>query len=189
MGLKIHSLGEIPANVERGYYIYILDYYGWDEPLSNVLKENFDRMANMASRNDAVVIQGVEGSEFYSDVLSWEGINGIKPEDILPAILITTMHPSYFIQRANIIQKGHQYPKDKLVLIKLAETCPTQQDVVKLINKIFIDIKNKKELKDFEIIKEQKKGKAGALVDSLLLQPNFCGLGVNFNEIIKFFKR
>ena len=189
MGLKIHSIGEIPNNVERGYYIYILNYYNWNEPLGEVLSANFDKMANLASRNDAVVIQGVEGSEFYSDVLSWEGINGMNPEDVLPAIMITTLHPSYFVQNANSIQKGHNYPKDKLVLIKLAETCPSPQDVVKLINKIFTDIKNKKELKDFEIIKEQKKGKEEALVDSLLLQPNFFGLGVNFNKIIKFFKR
>jgi hypothetical protein len=181
MGLKIHSLGEIPNNVERGYYIYILDYYNWSEPFSEVLRANFDKMSNLASRNDAVVIQGVESSEFYSDVLSWKGINGMNPEDVLPAIMITTLHPTF-------LREGHNYPKDKLVLIKLAETCPSPQDVVKLINKIFTDIKNKKELKNFEIIKEQKKGKGEALVDSLLLQPNFLGLGVNFNKIINFFK-
>ena len=32
MGLMVHSLEEIPRNVERNYYIYLLDY-GWDEPI------------------------------------------------------------------------------------------------------------------------------------------------------------
>ena len=43
IGLMIHSLGELPANVERGYFIYLLDY-GWDEPLGEALLKNFDRM-------------------------------------------------------------------------------------------------------------------------------------------------
>ena len=32
MGLHIHSLGQLPATVERAYYVYLLDY-GWHEPL------------------------------------------------------------------------------------------------------------------------------------------------------------
>ena len=38
MGLMIHSLGEIPADVQRGYYVYLLDY-GWDEPLAKCCSE------------------------------------------------------------------------------------------------------------------------------------------------------
>ena len=32
MGLHIHSLGQLPATVERAYYVYLPDY-GWHEPL------------------------------------------------------------------------------------------------------------------------------------------------------------
>ncbi len=35
MGLRIHSLGQLPATVEREYYVYLLDY-GWHEPLGVV---------------------------------------------------------------------------------------------------------------------------------------------------------
>ena len=43
MGLKIHTLAEIPDNVYKSYYLYILDYYNWDEPIGNTLRENFDK--------------------------------------------------------------------------------------------------------------------------------------------------
>jgi hypothetical protein len=39
MGLWVHSLGELPANAERAYYIYVLDF-GWDEPLGRALNQN-----------------------------------------------------------------------------------------------------------------------------------------------------
>jgi hypothetical protein len=29
MGLKIHSLGELPPEASRGYFVYLLDY-GWE---------------------------------------------------------------------------------------------------------------------------------------------------------------
>jgi len=62
MGLKIHSLGELPAEASRGYYVYLLDY-GWEEPLGRALRDNFDQMADVASRHDAAVILGL-GNEF-----------------------------------------------------------------------------------------------------------------------------
>ena len=33
MGLKIHTLAEIPDSISKNYYLYILDYYNWDEPI------------------------------------------------------------------------------------------------------------------------------------------------------------
>jgi hypothetical protein len=56
VGLEIHSIAEIPDSVSRSYYLYVLDYYNWDEPIGNTLRANFDRMAEFASKNDAVVI-------------------------------------------------------------------------------------------------------------------------------------
>ena len=35
MGLKIHTLAEIPDSVSKNYYLYILDYYNWDEPIGS----------------------------------------------------------------------------------------------------------------------------------------------------------
>lgn len=95
MGLMIHSLGELPRDAERGYYVYVLDY-GWDEPLGNVLHRNFNRMADAASKHNAVVMRGVVGEHFADEVLSWHHVNGQPSDGILPAILITTRNPHEF---------------------------------------------------------------------------------------------
>jgi hypothetical protein len=189
MGLKIHSIAEIPENVSRSYYLYILEYYSWDEPLSKTLRDNFDRMAEFASKNDAVIIQGLGESHFYSDLLSWQSINGIEPEEVLPAIMITTLHPKYFLERNEKICKGESIPKNEIILIKLKDICKTPCDVINVIEKIFQDIKKRKKLKDFKIAKEIKKGDRGALVDALILEPNLYGIGVNLKTIFSFFKR
>ena len=44
MGLKVHSLQNVPQTENRDFFIYLLDY-GWHEPLSRTLRENFDLMA------------------------------------------------------------------------------------------------------------------------------------------------
>lgn len=189
MGLKIHSIAEIPEGVSRSYYMYLLDYYNWDEPIGNTLRANFDRMAEFASKNDAVIIQPVGESHFFSDLLSWESINGMKPEDILPAIMITSIHPCYFLERNGQHCIGESIPKDEIILIQLKEICPTPSDVIKVIEQIFADIKEKKNIRDFEIKKRQKAGVGKALTDSLILQPNFMGVGVDIKEAFSVFKR
>ena len=97
MGLKIHTLAEIPENVSKSYYLYILDYHNWNEPIGNTLRENFDKIAEFAAKNDSVVIQGMSGSLIYTELMSWKAVNGIDPVELLPALMITTLHPKYFL--------------------------------------------------------------------------------------------
>ncbi|WP_221411237.1 hypothetical protein [Epilithonimonas xixisoli] len=59
MGLYISSLQHIPENANRNYFIYLLDY-GWNEPLIEALEKNYDRMAQFAAENNAVVIKELE---------------------------------------------------------------------------------------------------------------------------------
>ncbi len=58
MGLKISTIVAIPENVERSYYLYILDYYNWEEPISKTLRDSFDKISKFAVENDSVVILG-----------------------------------------------------------------------------------------------------------------------------------
>lgn len=84
MGLMIHSLSNIPESASRDYYIYLLDY-GWYEPISEILRKNFDEMARKSELNGAVIIKGI-GEHFNNDVFSWHHINGMDGEEILPAV-------------------------------------------------------------------------------------------------------
>ena len=156
MGLKIHTLAEIPDSVSKNYYLYILDYYNWDEPIGNTLRENFDKIAEFAANNNSVVIQGMAGSHFYSELMSWESINGIDPLDLLPALMITTLHPKYFIDGNNKQLKGKNIPTDKFVFLEIRKICQRPEDVVVLLEKIFQDIKEKKAIQDFKVKKELK---------------------------------
>nr|WP_314754427.1 hypothetical protein [uncultured Prevotella sp.] len=188
MGLKIHTLAEIPDNVSKKYYLYILDYYNWDEPIGNTLRENFDKIAEFAANNNSVVIQGIAGSHFYSELMSWESINGIDPLELLPALMITTLHPKYFIDGDNKQIKGKNIPKDKFVFLEIRNICQHPHDVVALLEKIFQDIKDGKAIRNFRVAKELKGGVGKILNDTLILEPNVGGIGINLKSLFKFLK-
>ena len=182
MGLYVHSLAEIPTGVARAYYVYLLDY-GWEEALGNAVRENLPRMAEMASRSNAVVIHGPRGVHFEDEVLSWHRVNGEDAKDILPAILITTRHPSTF-RESFATKKSGKENKDALLLIPLRKVCKSSGDVVELIQKVFEDVKSKKQLCEFRATKKMRRGVAGALVNAVILQPKVGGIGF---DLKKFF--
>lgn len=184
----IHSLGELPIEAKRGYYIYLLDY-GWYEPLGDALRKNFNKMADLASKYNAVVIQGTVGSHFEDEVLSFHHVDGQPAGDILPAILITTRHPHEFGHSKFDKTDRAKGSEDQMLLIPLRKACKTTTNVATLIDKIFRDIREKKALEDFEVAHELHKGKNGAIVNALILQPNFAGIGIDLKTIISFFKK
>lgn len=186
MGLYVQSLTNIPLDASRDYFVYLLDY-GWHEPLGEVLMDNYEKMASIAAENKAVVIRGTHRVHFEDEVLSWHNINGEDATEMLPAILITNRHPHKFKESFNS-EADKKVEKDlKLIFIPLKKFCKSTSDVVSLIEKLFNDIKAKKDLNDFRISKEVKRGFGHALADSLILEPNFSGIGFNFNKMIKVF--
>lgn len=189
MGLKIHSLGRIPSDIDREYFVYLLDY-GWDEPLSRSLRANFDKMASLASRNNAIVIAGFDGEEFTNEVFSYYRINGQPGSEILPAILVTTCHPHKFAEQNQFPSRSRFYKNalydDRLVLIPLKPACKSETEVAEFIEKIFHDIQEKKESSEFQVHKYIARGNRGALVDALILQPNLAGIGLDLKTIGKF---
>ena len=184
MGLMIHSLSEIPIHERRDYYLFLLDY-GWHEPLSEALRNNFKMIASKAAKNKSAVIMGFEGSHFNDEVLSWQNINGEDATEILPAIMITTIAPFQFKEIIFQTSKQIKYAQEKMLLIPLKKFCTTTTDVIELIEKLFNDIKSEKSLLQFEIAKELKKGKGKAFMDSLILKPTAWGMGIDIKQAIK----
>jgi hypothetical protein len=134
-------------------------------------------------------MQGTSGCEFNDEVLSWHRINGQEAEDILPAILITNIHPSQFRDGAFHVEPHRQIVTENLILIPIRDICETSTDVAILINQIFTDIQQKKSLPQFEVARQLKKGQRGALVDALILEPNFSGIGIDLRKLFGFFSR
>lgn len=186
MGLHIHSLGGLPADTDRRYFVYILDY-GWKEPLTDTLVQNFTNMARKAAESKSVVIAGIDPIHFANQVFSWHGINGEEGEKILPAIMVSSLHPSYFAENNH---QNHTDPgpsiDDRLLLIPLKKVCDTTDDVIDLIKSIFSDIKEEKNVISFEIAKEMQKTDSGRGADALMLEPNFMGLGIRLPEALKW---
>jgi hypothetical protein len=181
MGLYVHSLGEIPESAERSYYVYLLDY-GWEEPLGEAVRANLPRMADVASRSDAVVIYGPRGVHFEDEVLSWHRVNGQDAEGVLPAILITTRHPSTFRESFSMLRSDPKN-RDALLLLPLRKLCKSAEEVAETIHRVFDDIRNKKRLSDFQAAKQMRRGVAGALVDAVILQPKIGGIGFDLKKL------
>ena len=193
MGLHVHSLANIPESENRDYWIYLLEY-GWHEPLGQALNDNFNKMADRAAKSRSVVIKGTEIDHFENEVFSWHHINNEKGDDILPSILIANAHPSYFLESAFGFrqQRGLYRESDgddiKLVLVPLKRFCRTTTEVVSLIERLFMDIEAQRDLSEFKIAKEAKKGVGSAIVDSIILEPNFYGVGFSFKKLSNYLR-
>ena len=187
MGLYVQSLANIPTNHNRDYYIYLLDY-GWDEPLGETLLANYENMATLAAENNSVIIRGTRRVHFEDEVLSWHNINGENAEKLLPAILITNRHPHLF--KESYDRTGEIEQDLKLILIPLKLFCNTTSDVVKLVERLFTDIIRKKDLSDFKIAREIKKGYRNP-VDALILEPRGTNddESIDFENIISFLRK
>lgn len=199
MGLYVHALNRLPLGLERDYYVYVLDY-GWEEPLGQALHTNFRRMADLAAKSKAVVIAGTDSRAFAEEVLSthvddpdfsWSRINGEDGEEVLPALMISTIHPQRFRAEA----PGYRFSKvtkgsadEKLILIPLKGVCKDSTEVVALIERIFRDIDAQKPLADFAIAKEIKAGNGAAYADAFILKPALWGVGVDLKELIKVWR-
>ena len=189
MGLKIHSIAEIPSHEKRDYYIYLLDF-GWHEPLGEALRSNFDKIASQAAINNSAVIMGFKESHFNDEILSWQNINGEDGEEILPAIMISTIYPESFSESKIKDYRGDiDYANENMILVPLKKFCNTTTEVISLIEKIFKDIKAKRSLLNFQIAKQIKGGNGKAASDAVILQPNFMGVGVDLKKVFKVFKK
>jgi len=119
-------------------------------------------------------------------------INGESGSEVLPALMISTIHPQKF--RAEV--PGYRLPEIKkgaadenLILIPLRSACKNTTEVVALIERIFCDIAANKPLSDFSIAKEIRSGNGrGAISDAFILKPSLWGVGVDLRELVKSFR-
>jgi len=200
VGLYVHSLERLPAELERDYYVYVLDY-GWEEPLGDALRQNFYRMAGLAARNKAVVIAGTDPPSFVDQVFSvhvddpqfsYQRVNGEDGGKVLPAIMITTIQPARFKET----QPGYRFSDiapgtadDRIILIPLRSVCKTGTEVVALIERIFADIAAKKPLSEFSVGKQvQRERSRGRYSDAVILKPTLWGMGVDLKELLRTWK-
>ena len=197
MGLYVSNLRGLPQTDSIEYYVYLLDY-GWHEPLTAALKNNFIHMADLAAKSHSLVLAGTNPREFTNDVIgihfeddlfSWDRVNGEGGDYILPAIMITNLHPSYFLEKP---YKFHpKFSKsgitdNSLILIPIKKFCKETQDVLCLVDNIFHDIAAQKPLLEFSITRKINKDKG--FLDALILEPNISGIGIDLKKALSWLK-
>lgn len=182
MGLMVKSLSNVP-HTDRKYFIYLLAC-GWDTALDRVLSDLFPRMAQEASDLDSVVIAGSIPNHFQNDVFSWHRINGEEATELLPAILLTTVHPNRFRNEGDPFWRT-QMPGEHMVLISLKDVAPNPDQVRDLVRKLFLDIKERKDLSDFEIVKTISSHRSNAFMDSIILRPGVAGCSIDIKQAFK----
>jgi hypothetical protein len=180
MGVKITSLAQIPSDADIPFYVYLLhSHYPFEA--DKALDEAFEIIAQQAGERDFVVIQGLT-REFGGEVMNAYSIDGIPEDEVLPAILISTVNPHRFEEVHSIDKSGPFRPRERVVLISLRQQHSRRDEVFGLLQKVIADIKAGRELRDFEVSKDKKT----KFLDSLILQPNVSGVGIDFKALWSF---
>jgi hypothetical protein len=100
---------------------------------------------------------------------------------------VTNRHPAEFRKRT-FGEDEKVEDNLKMILFPLKKFCKDTTEVVALIQKIFTNIKLEKDLDNFNIVMDKRKGIGSAIADSIILEPNIAGIGFSFNTLINYFK-
>ena len=181
MGLMIHSLVKLPDFIEKDYFVYLLDY-GFKDPVSEELGKHFSELSDWAGKNNSVVLRGT-APHFNDEVFSWHSINDISGEEILPAIMVTTINPHYFHMLSPRSAKSTWEENDKILLLPLKEYINGVEDVYPLLRKLLKDLSSGKKLTEFSLAPQKKDSLKQKIKNCLILQPNIHGLGVDLTKV------
>ena len=102
--------------------------------------------------------------------------------------LVTNRHPAEFKRRGDSQIEQPAEDNLKLILFPLKKYCKDTTEVIDLIQKIFLNIKQETDLDYFSIKTEKKKGVGGAFVNSIIFEPNVAGMGFSFNKFKKLLR-
>ena len=188
MGLYISHMETVTIKANRSLYIYLLDY-GWpDGEWEQLFKRHFMRMADRASQTGAVVIASMRGVHFGNEVLNWHRVGDLNVDEVLPGLLVTKTHPSYFVESTNDDAPAAPGLKDLLV-IPLKPFCKDETDFVRAIEGVFSDLQDGLELKNFKIAKHDSRHSTRTdlrkrVVDAIAVKPGAFGVSVDLKALL-----
>lgn len=194
MGLYISKLDEIAIKEERDLYIYLLDY-GWPEgKWESVFKKHFMKMADLAADNNAVVIGSPRGRHFANAVLNYHQLLDVAADNILPAIMITRTHPTYFQDDPQDVF-GREPVKaglEDLLLVPLETFFTSEEDFIRGIEGIFENAKKGLELSQFEVAggdyRVRKASAVSRFWESAEIKPGIFGLKLDVKKLAENFR-
>ena len=188
MGLYINHLSDVSIRGERSLYVYLLNY-GWpDGEWEQIFKKHFMKLADLASESGAVVISSKRGLHFGNEVLSYYRVGSLDADKVLPGLLITQTPPEYFSEVKNFEDDIDSQLGDLLV-IPMSSFCTDEVSFVAAMEKIFSDLKDGLELRDFAIAEHdivRRRGRSGLerIVSAIELKPGAFGLSVDLKKLL-----
>ncbi|MGP0059821.1 MAG: hypothetical protein ACLPID_11100 [Beijerinckiaceae bacterium] len=188
MGLYISHMSTISIKVDRSLYIYLLDY-GWPGgKWEQLFKQHFMHMADLATASGAVVIGSMNGVHFANEVLSWHRVGDLNVDDVLPGLLVTKTHPSYFVEsydEANPPAPG----LEELLVIPLKPFCNDETDFLRAIEGVFSDLQNGLQLKNFQIAERDPRQRRALnigkrVINAIALKPGAFGVSIDLKALL-----
>ncbi len=188
MGLYVSHIDTVTIKQERSLYLYLLDY-GWpDGEWEQLFKRHFMRMADRASETGAVVISSMRGIHFGNEVLNWHRVGDLDGEDVLPGLLVTKTHPSYFRESFDDFRPADP-GLEQLLVVPLKPFCKDETDFLRTIERIFSDLRSGLELKDFDVAKHDARrpkmsdfGKR--VIDAVAVKPGAFGVSIDLKALL-----
>lgn len=190
MGLYISHMQTVTIKEERSLYVYLLDY-GWPNgEWEQLFKRHFMNMADRAAKTGAVVIGSMNGVHFGNEVLNWHRVADLNVNQVLPGLLLTKTHPSYFVSSGSDHDDQPAAPGlEDLLVIPLKPFCKDETDFLRTIEGVFADLHSGLELKNFQIAKHDPRrhrvidiGKR--MVNAIELKPGAFGVSVDLKALL-----
>ena len=172
MGYMISSLGKLPIEEDVEFYIFVING-GWRGGPTGIISQNFERIARDIGPQ-AVIAKGFEGTSWSNEICEkYLGKKHTVLFSFLPALLITDSHPERL------------KPESMRLLMPLREV----EDWFGTFDQFFSSLIRFVRHKDTEFLKRFKDGTnmSDEALKIVELKPNFFGIGVNLNRLIKKF--
>lgn len=194
MGLIVSHLKTLESFKDKNLYVYLLDY-GWpDGKYEKLFKSHFTTLAHKASASNSLVITSTKGVHFANEVLAYYKVLDLDAQKVLPAILISRIHPAYFKktdgpEEHSIDQENDPLIRDNVVFIPLKNCCEAEADFVNIIESIFRDLERGANISNFEVAKHDEYHVKPLptflkrIPSAIILQPNFIGFGVDLMKL------
>lgn len=173
MGYMLSSFGELPIEEDVTLYIFVIDV-NWKGGVMQSIEENFALLAQRIGPK-AVIAKGFQESLWSEEICyKYLGVDYDKLIESLPALLVTDSHPD-------------QISEESLRLFIPLDRAEKKYASIASFFSALTDFAHNRDA-DF-LNKFHDVSALDRALNIIDLKPNFFGLGVNVNALIKRLRR
>jgi hypothetical protein len=171
----LSRLGMIPSGYS--WYVWVIDD-GWNDSVRQEFRDNIENLAS-AGNGHFLVINSLQPGSLANAVIDAYKIEG---ELQAPALVVTNLSVA---EKNSVSKIGKSVtPEEKTITISLKPYSNKPGEITKLLIKLSNSLKEDDPQDSLENLDRSKIERRWGWLRSLELKPNFCGFGINFNEII-----